>query len=379
MCVHDFSKINFYICRARTRNLLFMSNINKIRIKDIAAMAGVSAGTIDRVLHNRGEVKEETRERIHQIVSELGYTPNLLAKSLASKRVARICILLPGYNNDNPYWEKPLHGINKAIAEIKDFHAEVDVINYQINSVDDFEKQSERLLDMNPDGIIFPPHFVDSSLKFIQKCSLAGVPVVFIDSNIENDYVSGYFGQDSVASGHLAARLMSYCVPTASSILIIKLTKNKATLMHLKKREQGFMEYIQSNPQLKLKTVALEIDVDEVEVLEKTLEKMLSEDTSFRGIFVTNARVHMAASALEKLNKRNILLVGYDLIDRNIHFLQNGTIDFLICQKPEEQGYRSVIALFNLLISKRPIERVNYSTIDIIMKENLAYYYKNKQ
>ena len=55
-----------------------------IRIKDIALRAGVSIGTVDRVLHKRGEVSEETQQKIQQIIDELDYRPNLLASSLAS-------------------------------------------------------------------------------------------------------------------------------------------------------------------------------------------------------------------------------------------------------------------------------------------------------
>ena len=105
-----------------------MENSNKLRIKDIAQLAGVSVGTVDRVLHNRGEVKEETKVRIHKIVKELGYTPNIIAKSLASKKTYQIAVLLPGPQHGNPYWEKPLDGISKAAAEIKDFNAVVQVL-----------------------------------------------------------------------------------------------------------------------------------------------------------------------------------------------------------------------------------------------------------
>jgi LacI family transcriptional regulator len=57
----------------------------KIRIKDIAEKASVSIGTVDRVLHNRGEVAEETRQQVLNIIAKLGYTPNLLAKSLGDE------------------------------------------------------------------------------------------------------------------------------------------------------------------------------------------------------------------------------------------------------------------------------------------------------
>ena len=59
-------------------------NTHKPRIKDIAKMAGVSEGTVDRVLHNRGEVSEKSKEAVLKVLEEIQYSPNLLARSLAS-------------------------------------------------------------------------------------------------------------------------------------------------------------------------------------------------------------------------------------------------------------------------------------------------------
>ena len=77
---------------------------------------------------------------------------------------------------------------------------------------------------------------------------------------------------------------------------------------------------------------------------------------------------------LEKENIDNILLVGYDCIEENVHYLEKGRINFLICQKPEEQGYRGVMALYHHLILKIPIASIDYMPIDIITKENYEFY-----
>ena len=60
------------------------------RIKDIASMAGVSAGTVDRVLHNRGRVSEEALKKVKKALKKIDYQPNLIARSLASKKICRI-------------------------------------------------------------------------------------------------------------------------------------------------------------------------------------------------------------------------------------------------------------------------------------------------
>jgi LacI family transcriptional regulator len=70
----------------------------------------------------------------------------------------------------------------------------------------------------------------------------------------------------------------------------------------------------------------------------------------------------------------NYTLIGYDLLEQTQEFLKKGIIDFLISQKPREQGYKSVMALFNYLVMKKQIVKDQYLPIDIITKENIDFY-----
>ena len=72
-------------------------NVKQYRIKDIAKMAGVSAGTVDRVLHNRGEVSQSSREKVEAILTEIDYKPNLYVSSIGVKRVISIVVVLPSF------------------------------------------------------------------------------------------------------------------------------------------------------------------------------------------------------------------------------------------------------------------------------------------
>ena len=57
-----------------------------VRISDIARMAGVSVGTVDRILHNRGKVSKTAQEKVNRVLQEVEYRPNLMARSLALKK-----------------------------------------------------------------------------------------------------------------------------------------------------------------------------------------------------------------------------------------------------------------------------------------------------
>ena len=346
---------------------------NKLRIKDIAELAHVSAGTVDRVLHNRGEVAEETRRQVLSIIDQMGYTPNLLAKSLASKKHYKIAILIPSFENDNPYWEKPLIGIRQAFTELEDFNSNLHLLTFDLNSEQSFWNAFNTVLEQEPDGLIFSPVFYNRSLEIVKICEARDIPFIFIDVNIDSCSNLAYFGQNSLQSGYLAGRLLDYGLDRESTVLILKIASKDGITHHLKKREEGFMSYVHSvgdNRQIK----SLEIETSKTGEIEQILLEAFHSSPDIRGIFVTNSKVHLIAGFLEKKRLNNVLLLGYDLIDQNLEYLEKGVIDFLIGQKPEEQGYKSVISLFNYLMAKKTPEKVNYSPIDIIMKENIDYY-----
>ena len=83
---------------------------------------------------------------------------------------------------------------------------------------------------------------------------------------------------------------------------------------------------------------------------------------------------HKAVDQIDKIGKGKLFILGYDLTAANIKFLENGLIDFLICQKSITQGYQGMLAIFDMLIQKRSVEKINYMPLVIITKENYKYY-----
>jgi len=346
----------------------------KIGIKDIAKQANVSIGTIDRVLHNRGEVSKTTRENILKIIDELGYTPNLLAKSLSSKIKYTIAVLIPDPGS-NAYWEKPMDGIQAAAREIKKYNFELRIATFAYSDENSFIEKSNEILESNPSGFIFAPVFYDSSLKMIEKCDQLDLPYVFIDVFIENCKNLAYFGQDSGQSGYLAARLMNYIMDKGNKhIYIVKPLNPSAPVYHLSLREKGFISYFSEESANQSNIHSIDVDISSPSILIKSLDAIFESDQMPCGLFVANSRVHHVARYFEENKIANVVLMGYDLLKENIEFLEKGIIQFLICQKPEEQGYKSVLSLFNHLFLKQPVASLNYSPIDIIMKENIEYY-----
>ena len=92
----------------------------KVRIKDIAERAGVSVGTVDRVLHGRTNVSALSREKVERALSELNYVPNHYASALASNKVYKIAAILPMHEVDS-YWARVENGVEEVLRRYTDF------------------------------------------------------------------------------------------------------------------------------------------------------------------------------------------------------------------------------------------------------------------
>ncbi len=345
----------------------------KIGIKEIALRAGVSIGTVDRVLHNRGEVKKETYDKIMQIINELGYTPNLMAKALSSRKTANFAVVIPDSSDNNPYWQKPVDGIDVAQKDLEAYNTRLNHFYFNAADSQSFATALEKALDSQPDGVLLCPVFKNLSVGYIKKLDSLKIPYVFVDINLDGTNSIGYFGQDAYQSGLIAARLMQQTMNGSNSVLIVKQSANKIFSDHIESRVKGFTDGFGKSG-IRFKTV--EIDLHDTNEPQKSMQPILNSEQN--NIFVPNSRSFVLANYIEKNGISNCNIVGYDLLDDNIWHLKKGNISFLLNQRPDEQSYKAVMQLFNYVVGKKEItQRNNFSPIDIIIKENVDYYLNN--
>ena len=345
----------------------------KTRIKDIARLAQVSTGTVDRVIHKRGEVSEKTRKKIENIIQELDYQPDILARALASKKSFNFDVLMPVSDNDNDFWNSPKAGITKAKDEISPFGVAINSFYFDQFEVKSFKNKAEQLLNEKPDAILFAPVFPTESIEFIQVCKDRDIPVLLFNSNLEEAEDTMYIGQDAVQSGYLAASLLNYSLRDRGDVLIINIAGRKDNHNHILRRERGFRKFFVQHPEIDARIVTLDCTHEQHECLSKLLEDALNR-YRVTSAFVTNSRVYQVAGYLENKNIKSIRLVGYDLLPQNIKALKRGSIDFIISQKPEEQGYRGIMTLFSKIVLQKEVRQFQYIPIDIITRENIDYY-----
>jgi LacI family transcriptional regulator len=343
-----------------------------IRIMDIAVKAGVSIGTVDRVIHNRGEVSEETRGKILEIIREFDYRPNILASSLASKKIITFASLIPWAPDSAAFWAKPQEGIDKAINQLQQYGVRLKQFYFKMEDPETFTKEAEKIFELLPDGILLAPWAKRESLKFTQELDQRAIPYVFIDSYLKEANPISFIVQDSVQSGYLAAKLIDYGITLKSNILLIHITKDLQNSDHLLRREKGFLDYFETVKNKAHQVVKIEVPNNEIEIANH-LNAIILEMNSIDAVFVTNSKVHQVAGFFDQFTDRP-KIIGYDLIPKNIDLLLHNKIDFLLNQKPEFQGYVATNLLFDQIVRKEKVKNANYTSIDIITKENIEYY-----
>ncbi|RPJ54156.1 MAG: LacI family transcriptional regulator [Acidobacteria bacterium] len=145
-------------------------------VQDVAKKAGVAPITVSRVVNNSGYVSKETRERVEAAVTELGYVPNTLARSLRSKRTHTLALVLSDITN--PFFTLLARGVEDAASD-----AGFTVV---FCNTDESEKEERRYLELllqkKVDGILLvPARLAADSVSFIQS---QGTPVVVLDRRL---------------------------------------------------------------------------------------------------------------------------------------------------------------------------------------------------
>ncbi len=350
-----------------------MERTKKITIQDVAKYANVSVGTIDRVIHNRGKVSADKKKKIEDAIQKLDFNPNLLARTLALGNRFLICTLLPSSPHSGHYWSIPKRGIDRAGTMYNDFGIVTDSYFYNLFDEFSFIEQTNKILELKPNGVILAPLFLQESLVFIKKLKERGIPYIFIDSDIPDQKSLSYIGPDVKQSAYIAARLLNSIVHEKDTVLILNMVKGIENAAALKRMESGFREYYQKNGFEEKEIKILTINSTDEKIVFRELTKFYIRNQGIRGVFVTNSKAYQV-SDFHLIHELDIRVVGYDLVEENIRHLKLGGIDYIISQSPFQQGIKAFQTLFELFIYKHEPHKVQHVPLDIIIRENVDFY-----
>jgi LacI family transcriptional regulator len=337
-----------------------------ITIKKIAEIADVSVGTVDRIIHNRGQVTEENIAKVNAIIKEYGYKKNIFASNLAFNKKFKFAVFLPK-NENIEYWQAPIIGIKKAAEELANFGVTIDYFFFDYN-ITSFKKTASKVLKLEHNGLLFAPIFYEESVSFLTEYKKKDSAIVMIDSNLPEIKDVAYIGQDSYQSGFLGGKLISYGIKNDSNVLILKINQNVESTSRTNvflQRIKGFYAFFnnkQNLPKFNFTEISIKYDIEN----QLTVDMFKEIDC----VFIPNSRVYIVAKFIKENNLKGIRIVGYELLKQNLEYLNEGIIDFLIHQKPEEQGYMGINHLYKKSVLKEPVEDLYNMPLEIIVQEN---------
>lgn len=342
-------------------------------IKDIARLANVSIATVDRVLNNRKDVSDATRQKITDIIKEHNYQPNLYARSLSVKNNLNFAVLIPKTSLETGYWQFCLDGIYKGIKELDPFGIQTTVFLYDQEDVHTFNETSAQILKGKFNAVVIAPIFIKETEDFVRECHKKKLQTIYINSDIPTKSTLGYIGPDLNSTGRLAGNLTSYLVGNNASILILNIAKGLENYKYLDTKIEGYKEYLH-NLNRNFEIVVEDIPYNAYEEVEKELllkTKKYTPDV----LFVTNSRVSVVGRFFREhpwITKPYI--IGFDFLQANVDYLAKGIVDFLICQRPDKQGYFALHYLYRHFLLKEEVGNFKPMPIDIITIENYMFY-----
>ncbi|MCL1855422.1 MAG: substrate-binding domain-containing protein, partial [Clostridia bacterium] len=308
----------------------------RVTLKMIAEKAGISIGTVDRAIHHRGGVSENSRQLVMRIAKELGYRPNKFARALGRKSAIHIGIVCP--EEPREFYCDVNTGIDNAIEELRDYSATFEKLTYKTQ---DPQQVFECLAGIDParfDGLAINsagPSVVSQINAFVQ----AGVSVITFNTDATESNRLFYVGNDSRQSGLMGGELLSMLMKNGGNVTVLG---NFARIAPFIDRFGGFCEYVQSNA-TNINIIPCSECHSMPELASQILMDLMRRQSDIGGIFCTGYSSTVgAATALKKMGRRDIRMIGYDVTERTAQMLHEGWCDALLYQAPYHQGYQAV-------------------------------------
>ena len=335
-------------------------------VVEIAKRAGVSIGTVDRVLHNRGRVSEETRIRIQEIIDSEGYQPNPLALQLKRNIEYKIGVLIPELEKESRYWNLIHDGVLLAAKDLAAFSFKIESFHFTRPDRISLNEAFTKMAAAGCAAWVIAPVMQEETLVLLMG-NEKKVPYVFLDSPLPGAQPVTTVAQDPFRGGVLAGRLMELVSRTNGPFAVVR---PYTEAFNLNERSRGFIDWFASRGDIRvLDIVCSESDMKATYAL---LDETIRANPDLSGIFAVTAIGHKIADYIvsQKL-KEKIAIIGYDLVGENIARLKSGDIDCLISQRPEEQGRHVMQQLYRKLVLEENANPQIEMPFDIFFKENL--------
>ena len=340
----------------------------------IAELAKVSIGTVDRALHGRPGINEETRQRILQVARQVGYTPNLAARALSAARSQlKIGVCVP--REIHFFYDQLWSGL--LDEERRAGNLGLQFVNRPVQVLGQGDTEAfKELMEAGVDGIILTAGNPKDLQPLIDDAEAAGIRVVCVSTDAPNSKRSSIVCVEPKTNGSLAGELMGKFVPPGSNVAIIA---GMLSAEDHRKKADGFAETFPKHCAGGKILRVIEGHEDEEESFRKTFE-LLREVPSLAGIYVNTVNCLPVCRAVgERGLAGKVKLITTDLFAEMSPHLQKGTITASIYQQPHRQGQIAVRLAADHLTNKTPFPPKVHLSPGVVMSTNLHLFREMRQ
>ena len=337
-------------------------------IKDIAEALGVSIGTVDRALHGRTDVSPTTRARVLKKAEQIGYQPNIAARSLKLNRRLRIGVYLP--REIASFFDPLRSGVRAAASAPTGVNVELVFRTFPRLDEGDLALFTADA-DQKFDGIIVAPGNPDHIGSTLNALARRKIPVICVASDAPRSERLASVTADAHASGAIAAEIFSRTIQKTGHLATI--TGELTTLDHVEKVRGFAANLAVFAPNLSL-LPAIESHEQPKLAYRQTIA-LLSRRPYPLGIYISTANSIPVLRALEEKNVLGkIQVITTDLFPELIPYIESGKILATLYQRPFTQGKTALELLFRYLIDGVTPATLARFAPHIILRSNLALF-----
>lgn len=330
----------------------------KVTIKDIARMAEVSTATVSKIINKKDDdIGEATKERVKRIMKEYNYVPNIMARSLVTKKTKTIGLVIPDIRN--PFFPELVRG-----AEDK---ANEEGYNIIFCNTDDVLAKEEKYIDMLIEKMIDGIIFTASSKRAdgFENLKHTSVPVILVDRDIDFKGVKGKITVDNYQGAYEGVQHLLKCGYEKIAFITGPLS-NKPGI----DRCEGYKKALKDFSIGDNEGIILEGEYKS-EWGYKAVKELIQKGIIFDGLFCGDDLIAIGAiKSLKEAGKNiphDVGVVGFD----DIYISSLVEPELTTVKQPNyDMGYQAASMLINIIENKNPKEREVILGTDLVIRKS---------
>lgn len=282
-----------------------------------------------------------------------------------TNKKANILVVVKAIDIHMEFWDSVYAGIDAAA---KEFDVKVEVTGSKTEK--DIEEQIkilENAIKNKPDAIILAADDYNALVPVAQNIKKTNIKLITLDSGLNSDLPDCFIATDNIEAGRKAGERLSQLLEPNSKIAIISHVEGSATAIE---REQGVRRGLSKG--ISDNIVGVYYSNAEQEKAYEITKKLVAENPDLKGIVGLNESSTVGtAMAINDLGlKGKIKVVGFDSSLSEVNFIEKGTIQATVVQKPFNMGYLCVKTAVQALKGKKVSKKIDTGS-ELIIKENI--------